>query len=247
MVLLAGGVFQMGCVPGDMSCYPSEKPQHSVKLSPFMLDRFEVTAKKYQDCFGAGACGPADNTYAPCNFGVAGRQDHPINCVSWQNADDYCHWVGGRLPTEAEWEYAARGGKADMLYVWGNAWPPPNFAANLHDLSAEAGSGLPVIPGYNDGYPKTSPVGKFTPNAFGLYDMAGNVWELLADYLDFDYYGVSPLMDPLGPTTAQMHVMRGGSIYTYSTETARISIRGNGIGGTGAYNVGLRCARTPKP
>jgi serine/threonine-protein kinase len=161
MVKVPAGEFWMGCNEKvDQECDADEKPGRSVSVDAFSIDRTEVTVAQYRDCVEAGRCtDPA--TTGSCNWGQAGRDDHPVNCVDWSKAKAYCEWAGKRLPTEAEWEKAARGTDG-RKYPWGNDWSASK--ANVGD----------------DG---TKPVGSYPSGAspYGAVDMAGNVWEWVSD------------------------------------------------------------------
>ncbi|MEW5851782.1 MAG: SUMF1/EgtB/PvdO family nonheme iron enzyme [Myxococcota bacterium] len=160
-VAIAGGRFTMGCAPGDTECEPDEQTRTPVDVAPFELTAVEVTADAYQRCVDAGACAPASTHRPTCNFGRRG--DHPINCVDWSQAQAFCRWAGARLPTAAEWEFAARSGGTRP---WGDA--PVTTARAQYD-AAEGTSAV-----------GTHPSGA-TPS--GLQDMLGNVWEWTAsDY-----------------------------------------------------------------
>ena len=142
---------------------------------------------------------------------------HPIVKVTWHEAEAYCKWAGGRLPTEAEWEYAARGGKEGLKYPWGNGV--------THDDANFAGTGG------RDNRKNTAPVESFPPNGYGLYDMAGNVWEWVADWYDEDYYESlpedSPSLDPLGPSTSRkVRVLGLGASTSMSTVPSASSTLG---------------------
>ena len=125
---------------------------------------------------------------------VAGRPDHPVVHVSWNDAVAYCAWAGGRLPTEAEWEHAARGGLVGQPFPWGAELEP----GGEHRMNVFQGT-FPVENTLADGHAGTAPVGAFPPNGFGLHEMTGNVWEWVADWFDPGYYAVSPADDPRGP------------------------------------------------
>jgi len=207
MVLIPAGEFKMGDAfnEGDRD----ERPVHTVYLDAFYIDIYEVTNaqyKKFMDATGYKApyYWNDQNYKAPNN---------PVVSVSWNDAKAYTDWAGKRLPTEAEWEKAARGGLSGKRYVWGDDWPPPKNSGNFADETARKVLGLdwPIIHGYDDGYAHTAPVEKFTPNGYGLYDMAGNVWEWCADWYDRNYYVISPKSNPKGPDSGSYKVLRGGS------------------------------------
>jgi formylglycine-generating enzyme required for sulfatase activity len=178
---------------------------------------------------------------------IKGRESHPVVHVCWQDAAAYAKWAGKRLPTEAEWEYAARGGLARKPYVWGDTFRPKGLAmANTFQGS------FPERNTKEDGYARTSPVGAFPANGFGLYDMAGNVWQWCADWYRPDYYAASPRRDPRGPTKSfdpsepgvPKKVQRGGSFLCTDQYCSRYMPGGRGKGDilTGTSNAGFRCA-----
>jgi formylglycine-generating enzyme len=178
LVEIPGGCFQMGSQAGD----PDEQPVHKVCLSPFKMAKNEVRQKFFQTVMG----------YNPSQY-VGG--DLPVDTVSWEGARDYCKKMGLRLPTEAEWEYAARGGTQEEYY-WGQ-----NFAgkeANFCDSDCDLNN---RNPDFKDGFKNSAPVGSFPPNPFGLHDMAGNVSEWVFDWMaiNANYYLMSPEKDPRGP------------------------------------------------
>jgi formylglycine-generating enzyme required for sulfatase activity len=182
MVRLPGGTFMMGCVDGDSQCGNDEKPAHRVNLDSFYLDVHEVTVAEYAQCVNAGVCKPAliaDNEYDEFyNWNKPGRKNHPVNGVDWNDAHTYCQWRGKRLPTEAEFEYALRGGSQGYIYPWGNNNTPPRGYGNYPDESAHRSfSDWSYFAGYDDGYVGTAPVCSFTRNPYGLCDISGNVWE----------------------------------------------------------------------
>ena len=159
----------MGCNENvDTQCNSNEKPGRQVEVESFQIDKTEVTVAAYRRCVDAGSCSQPD-TDRSCNWRASGRGDHPINCVDWNQATTYCTWAGKRLPTEAEWEKAARGTDG-RTYPWGNEWD----ARQAHASGTE------------DGYERTAPVGSFPVGAslYGALDMVGNVWEWTADWYD---------------------------------------------------------------
>ncbi|PIQ98141.1 MAG: hypothetical protein COV67_00545 [Nitrospinae bacterium CG11_big_fil_rev_8_21_14_0_20_56_8] len=189
MAMLAGGCFTMGNNQG-----PSiEQPEHEVCLAPFKMDKTEVTQGAFQAAMGTN----------PSRFKGA---DLPVEMVTYLEAKGYCEKSGKRLPTEAEWEYAARGGTR-TLYYWGNEVDPSrgNFCDQNCDLNIRAAG--------SDGFKHTAPVRSFPPNPFGLYDMAGNVSEWVSDWFDERYYFMSPRENPQGPQRADELTMRGGTNY----------------------------------
>jgi len=208
--LIPAGEFLMGAVPGDDEADEDEKPQHRVEITkPFYFGVYEVTQEQYERVMG-------DN---PSNFKGL---NHPVEQVSWDEAVSFCEKLSRmdgetyRLPSEAEWEYAARGGVDGKKYVWGDqSMPIVNGLkqANVADVSAKRKySDLTIFAGYDDGFTETSPVGSFAPNGYGLYDMAGNVWEWCSDWYNIGYYGTrASLRDPKGPEQGEVRVLRGGS------------------------------------
>ncbi|HOX46191.1 MAG TPA: SUMF1/EgtB/PvdO family nonheme iron enzyme [Myxococcota bacterium] len=234
MLRIPAGEFLMGCSPGDGACGRAEKPAHSVWVSEFWMDTTEVTNAAYLLCVAAGACSMAHHDDGQCwiaSGGYGWRQrrlpetlrgdDLPVVCVDWSQARGYCGWAGKRLPTEAEWERAARGGTAGASYgdLEHVAWHAVNSGGQPH------------------------PVGTRQPNAFGLYDMLGNVMEWCADSYDPDYYLGSPGVDPAGLTFRRTKVLRGGS-WGFFSKTTRASSRSiQALPGTWDQ-VGFRCARS---
>lgn len=192
LMYIPAGEFEMGNDYGDTD----ERPVHTVYLDAFYMYQTEVTNAMYALCVEDGVCDPPDGTY----YSDPAYNDHPVVNVSWYDSEDYCRWAGGRLPTEAEWEKAARGGLVGAVFPWGNSYP-------VCTPGAENGAQ------YNKCDGPTVPVGSFAPNGYGLYDMAGNVWEWVGDWYDEDYYANSPYENPTGPTNSFYRVWRGGSWY----------------------------------
>jgi len=192
MVLVPAGSFIMGDDDGE----PDERPAHRVALAAFAIDRDEVTVAQYKGCVAAGRC------RAP--RGTVGADDEPVTWVSWSDADAYCRFVGKRLPSEAEWERAARGSDG-RRYPWGDDadCARANFGNYRGEGRCPRNPGRPVA------------VGRFPTGAspFGARDLAGNVWEWVADAYDARYYARSPSRDPRGasPTASSRRVVRGGA------------------------------------
>jgi formylglycine-generating enzyme len=179
---------------------------------------------------------------------IAGRMDHPVVHVAWPDAKAYCEWAGKRLPTEAEWEYAARGGLEGKRFAWGDSttvagqWMANVWQGNFPDRNTA-----------EDGYVATSPVAHFKPNGYGLFDVAGNVWEWCSDFYRADYFASSPAENPRGPGDSLdpdepgvvKHVQKGGSFLCSDQYCVRyvVGARGKGEVNTGSSHVGFRCVK----
>jgi formylglycine-generating enzyme required for sulfatase activity len=268
MVFVKGDTFLMGSADGDAD----EKPPHQVRLSPFCLDKTEVTVAAYRQCTKeprngvtcssvpatthlTGASAEALKFDAQfCNGDKAEKNNHPVNCVDWTHADAYCRWSGNALPTEAQWEYAARGTDG-RKYPWGSNEPGAKLlnasGTECRAMADKLGrKGWKVMYKEDDGAGATSPVGAYLPGAspFGALDMAGNVWEWVADwYAPYPASGKATAEDPKGPdkSPASGRVIRGGGWSNFDASWVRatrrhkydVSFRGN--------YVGFRCARQP--
>ncbi len=247
MVLIPAGSFEMGDALGEG--YSSELPVHTVHLDAFYMDVCEVTNAQYcvflneQGNQTEGELTWLDIGRFACYITMSGdqfvpksgREDHPVIEVTWYGARAYAQWAGKRLPTEAEWEKAARGGLEGKRYPWGDDWD--GFKCN-HG-GGEGGADE------SDGYYYIAPVGSFPPNGYGLYDMAGNVWERCSDWYDSDYYSKSPDNNPIGPQTGSGHVVRGGS-WCFSPRI-RCAYR-DGLRHSYEYDPpGFRCVRSLLP
>lgn len=237
-VWIAGGSFWMGSQRYDSHtenyhdrAERNESPVHEVSLSPYRIDRYEVTVAQYRQCVDAGEC-TTPGTIPYCNWAEPDREDHPINCVDFDQSDAYCRWAGGTLPSEAQWEYAARGTDG-RIYPWGND-PPTCERAVYH--RCDSGHTLPV---------GTHPAGA---SPFGIQDMAGGVWEWTTDWYDPDYYEYIVGSDPQGPERGTVRVKRGGSWWNDWEWRMVTSTRYWLYPGFWSDNQGLRCvydAATP--
>jgi formylglycine-generating enzyme required for sulfatase activity len=227
MVYVPPGEFIMGSPEGE-SLY-DERPQHTIYLNGFWIDKTEVTTAQYKRCMEVGAC-TAPRGLAPwddCNIDMAGKLDHPINCVDWNQATAYCSWADRRLPTEAEWEKAARGIEG-RIYPWSDVWDSGKL--NFSDSALHS----------------TTDVGSFPTGAspYGALDVVGNVWEWVADWYNETYYTTSPRENPQGPVSGQFRVLRGGSWATDSYNI-RTAIRLSNPPDFSVDEVGFRCAHSP--
>ena len=170
---------------------------------------------------------------------VAQLSNHPVVHVSFEDADAYARWAGKRLPTEAEWEHAARGGLAGARYAWGDELTP----GGRHMANIWQGD-FPVRNSLDDGYLTTAPVKAFRPNGYGLHNTAGNVWEWCADWFAADYYARSPRTAPRGPDTGTARVIRGGSYLCHASycNRYRVAARSSAPPDSTSANLGFRCA-----
>ncbi|MBI3537458.1 MAG: SUMF1/EgtB/PvdO family nonheme iron enzyme [Chloroflexi bacterium] len=224
MVYVPAGDFTMGSNDGEND----EKPVHTVYLDAFWIDKFEVTNALYGKCVDAGKCSaPSENkSYTrSLYYGNSQFANYPVIYVSWEDANKYCGWASKRLPTEAEWEKAARGTDA-RVYPWSNI-----FDKNALN-SSEGGKG------------DTTAVGSYASGAspYGAMDMAGNVWEWVADWYDPSYYSNAPRIrnNPKGPSSGQYHVVRGGSWFDDRSHV-RAAFRDYGFPVIWTIGVGFRC------
>jgi eukaryotic-like serine/threonine-protein kinase len=240
MVYVPAGEFRMGFTDAEvddaksyrcMGCkrewFTDAQPQHTVYLDAFWIDKTVVTNAHYRKCVEAGTCIPPSVEVFTVTYEDPSKDNHPVAWVTWDDAKTYCQWAGGRLPTEAEWEKAARGtdGRA---YPWGNSEPNNNKAQYY---------------GYGG---QTVAVGSKLAGAspYGALDMAGNVWEWVADWYGSDYYSKSPSQNPQGPSSGEYRLVRGGSTLK-GEHTLRTSYR-FGIGPTDkGADAGFRCVVSP--
>ena len=230
MVLVPAGAFLRGSAMGDGS--DDERPQRSIYLDAFYVDRHEVTVAQYRRCVQAGGC-TVPGTRKYCNWNESGRGAHPVNCVDWSQARAYCAWAGKRLPTEAQWEKAARGTDG-RRYPWGSEAPTCRRAV----MRGDGGNGC--------GKDRTWPVGSKPAGAspYGAQDMAGNVWEWVNDWYDKDTYASSPGRNPTGPSSGSARVVRGGSFSFDSAANLRAAYRIYYAPASRGSSIGVRCVRT---
>ena len=266
-VLIPAGSFLIGASHLDEDLQTNstrisrELPQHRVKVSSFWIDKTEVTNKMfsifvqetgYKTTVEKNQHGyvynssnhnidrsrSAANWIYPDGLNSEFKSNKAVSQMTWQDADAYCRWVGGRLPTEAEWEYAARGSD-ERVYPWGNEYNGNYLNGSDSNLGMD-----PDLMNYDDGYKYSAPVGSFPKGAspFGVLDMAGNVLEWVNDYYSESYYQNSPESDPQGPSSGSVHILRGGSWYSGPIGN-RVSNRvAPASSDVALQNYGFRCA-----
>jgi formylglycine-generating enzyme required for sulfatase activity len=227
-IYIRAGDFLMGSSTNDTLAESDEFPQHTVHLDAYWIDQHEVTNAQYAKCVAVGACSSPHqinshtlNTY----YGPHEYEEYPVLYVDWFDASAYCLWVGGSLPSEAQWEKAARGSDG-RLYPWGNVRPEPaylNYNQNVLDTT--------WICAFHEG---NSP--------YGICDLAGNVSEWVTDWYGNTYYADSPSVNPHGPAQGEARVIRGGN-WSYSDAGVRAANRIAAGPDFSNYNIGFRCVR----
>ncbi|UCD83481.1 MAG: SUMF1/EgtB/PvdO family nonheme iron enzyme, partial [Deltaproteobacteria bacterium] len=238
MALIPSGCFDMGDHFGEGGS--NELPVHNVCISAFAMDLHEVTNAEYKACVDAWVCSAPGNSGSFTRgfyYGNPAYDNYPVIYVNWGQAAAYCSWAGKRLPTEAEWEYAARGGLSGKRYPWGDSITCADACYSRFNTSYDCWDygGLD-----ND----THPVGSYSANGYGLYDMAGNVWEWVNDWHSGTYYQYCVdniiVNDPPGPGSGSDRVLRGGSWY-FIPDNLRASQRGGDFPTTQGSSMGFRC------
>jgi len=238
MVFIPAGEFIMGDDEGD----DDEKPERTVFLDEFCIDKYEVTNAQYKECVDAGACNPPARLSSPSRLSYHDNPEfdnYPVIWVTWDDAQTYCQWRGKRLPTEAEWEKAARG-TDERLWPWGDSEPDAS-KLNLCDVNCTYEWKESHL---DDGYPDTAPVGSFEAgkSPYGVYNMGGNVREWTADWYAPDYYVDAPDRNPPGPSSGIGMVLRGGS-WRSNIPVARSTYRLWYSPSVKDEYIGFRCAR----
>jgi eukaryotic-like serine/threonine-protein kinase len=259
MVYVPAGEFEMGSTEGDEDA----EPVHTVALDAFWLDQTEVSVAQFRQFVAAAdhetTAEESGSSWAYTDDGwewVEGadwahpqgpasqaEDDHPVVHISWHDADAYCAWAGGRLPTEAEWEYAARGPES-LIYPWGNIFD----GTRLNYCDQNCPRRDRADEDVDDGYEFTAPVGSYPGGAswIGALDLSGNVWEWTADWYAEDYYAQSPRENPTGPEEGEYRVLRGGDWWN-SADGSRCGYRVWYFPWDWGLYRGFRCVRTSPP
>lgn len=232
-ITIPAGDFVMGCADTDTHCIPEfEKPKHTVNLSEYKIQKYEVTNVQYMQCVDAGICKApvqTSNDFGPYPYyyGESAKYNYPVTNIDWTQANTYCVWIGGRLPTEAEWEKAARGpSPREVIYPWGNTNSSCNYSSiNCNSDIANVGS-----------YPSGA-------SYYGVMDLVGNTLvEWVNDWWQEDYYSTSQVNNPQGPTSGIGRVMRGGDFVYVDTNIFRVSARMYNDTTYMDFRLGFRCA-----
>jgi len=244
MVLIAAGEFQMGSKDGDSDT----KPVHKVYLDAFYMDKYEVTMAQYKRFVKATGREPLPDWVSR----FSPTDQHPVVGVSWHDAMAYAQWVGKRLPTEAEWEKAARGGLVDKTFPWGN-----EKVISTHCNFADKNSELAwAVDDRDDGHEYTAPVGSYPPNKFGLYDIVGNASEWCLDEYQQDFNKKSPERNPIAGVKSisdllndfkdvtTLRVIRGGCWGSHPEYGLRVYLRNYRKPDTKDNYFGFRCVRS---
>jgi formylglycine-generating enzyme required for sulfatase activity len=225
MRLVAAGEFTMVSEDGDAD----EKPVHQVYLDSYYMDTYEVTNALYKACVDIDGCTRPSQSRSYTHgtyYGNSLYNDYPVIYVSWNQAKTYCEWRNARLPSEAEWEKAARG-TDDRTYPWGKGLDreKANYSGDKAGDTTKVGSYVAGV------------------SPYGLYDMAGNVWEWVADWYDLSYYKNSPMSNPVGPSSGAPRALRGGGWFS-DEPMLRSANRFQGDPSGANVSFGFRCARS---
>ena len=256
--------------PEKCERYDSIRPRHKITLNEFYLDKYEVTNQQFAafidatnyhtlaeqtgkaygfttqtESWGGDIKGASwQRPEGTVSVFESERAPHPVVSVSWGEAKAYCEWVGKRLPTEAEWEYAARAGTTTQFW-WGHDYPESKKLGNFSDQATQwKNLDFLVIDGYLDGHPRTALIGSFAANPWGLHDMTGNVKEWVFDWYDKSYYAQSPEQDPTGPEKGFLKVARGNA---WTSQDLSLAERTSIIPTRTSADVGFRCAKDAAP
>jgi serine/threonine-protein kinase len=219
-------------------------PEHTVTLDAFYMDVLEVTNARYAACVDAGVCIPPGSNQSATRskyYGNPQFDDYPVVFVDWQMARTYCQWRNGDLPTEAQWEKAARG-TDNRWFPWGDVLDGAH--ANFNDVNSNTDGGRRDL---DDGYADTAPVNSFPEGAspYGVLNLAGNVWEWVLDEYSAGFYEDSPRKNPIGLNLTGNRVIRGGSWSDYEVSTLWVSFRYGNNPQEWDYSTGFRCVRSP--
>lgn len=236
MIVIPAGEFEMGCKPSDgVYCLPGTTP-HKVLLAKFKMDKYLMTFARYQACIDAGKC-TEPYMGGACNYGMNWSANHPVNCITYEQAERACAFEDKRLPTEAEWAKAARGHKS-FIFPWGNA---PEPSCDLAVINKKNGS--KIGPGCGAG--TTQPVGSKPKGAspYGLMDMAGNVFQWTSDWYSETYFSNSPTNNPKGPASGVYKVLRGSAWTAKYRDGIALTVRSPYAPQGQGYIVGARCAK----
>ncbi|WP_062266874.1 formylglycine-generating enzyme family protein [Endozoicomonas arenosclerae] len=236
MVDVPSGSFTMGCLNSndDICYYAEDEKAHKVYLNAYKIDKYEVTFARYKKCLDAGKCSPLA-VGGSMNFGRKGVDNFPINGVTWHQAKAFCEFEGKRLPTEAEWEKAARGTDG-RKYPWGNQKPTCDLAVMDSQYAGNLGCGTGNVMDVGSKPKGASP--------YGAMDMAGNVWEWTADWHSNRYYHSSPENNPQGPSSGVYKTTRGSDFFARAywelRSTSRFPYYPNNV----SPAIGVRCAKS---
>ncbi len=234
---IMGETWKTGIHPDETYVRPRYRP-HRICLDAYYIDKYEVTKARYAQCVSAMQCTAPTNGPGECLKYVAKWSDDlPVTCVTWRQAVAYCGWRNQRLPTEAEWEHAARGGNK-RIYPWGNAAPDCSKTVMGY---GKPGNVIPKLCAGNS--PSKGGSRRKDLSPFGLYDLAGNVAEWTQDWHDAEYYAKSPISNPKGPSRGDEKVVRGGQFHDYRAVSFRLTERSGRQPKIPGVGIGFRCVR----